>query len=293
MNILDRIKEEFPRLSKGQRHIADYILKNYDKAAYMTAAVLAKTVGISESTVVRFACALGYDGYPQMQKNFQEVIKNKLTNVQRLELMEGLSLEETIDEVFRMDIANLKNTREILNPQTLKQVVEKIANARTVYILGTRSSSPLAQFLQYYMSYIIDNVKFINHGLNDIYSQALHADERDVVIGISYPRYSKITVDGMEYFRSKKCCVVAITDNMEAPPAKLADYTLLAKSHMHSFVDSFVAPLSLINMLIILLGLKKKDELVNNFTELENTWQTLNIYATKEIDNKFVELEDK
>lgn len=292
MNILDRIKNEYPKLSKRQKLIANFLLDNYDKAAYMTAAVLAKTVGVSESTVVRFAYALDFDGYPKMQRDFQEVIKNKLTIVQRLEFMEGLSSQEIIDAAFKMDANNLKGTQAHLSPETLDAVVEKIVHARTVYLLGTRSSAPLAQFLHYYMSYILDNIKLITFGVGDLYSQGLYADERDVVIGISFPRYSSITVDGMRFFKAKGACVVAITDNEDAPPAQTADYTLITKSHMHSFVDSLVAPLSLINTLIILLGLSKKDELMMNFEQLESIWKAGGIYSTQEVDTQFEELED-
>ena len=290
MNIVDRINLEFKDLSKGQKQIAGYILHNYEKAAYMTAATLAATVGVSESTVVRFAYALGYEGYPELQKDFQEVIKNKLTNVQRLEQMEGLTSKEILDAAFKMDVNNIKATQGLISPELMDRVVDSILAARTVYVLGTRASEPLARFLAYYMSYIISDVKMINFGLSDIYSQALYAGEKDLVIGISFPRYSLITVEGLGYFKSKGCKVVTITDNETAPPAQYSDFSLITKSNMNSFVDSLVAPLSLINVLIILLGLRKKNELVANFENLEKIWYTQPIYATQELEDKFLEL---
>lgn len=290
MNIVDRINLEFKELSKGQKQIAGYILHNYEKAAYMTAATLAATVGVSESTVVRFAYALGYEGYPELQKDFQEVIKNKLTNVQRLEQMEGLTSREIIDAAFKMDVNNIKATQGLISSELMDKVVESILAAKTVYVLGTRASEPLARFLAYYMGYFISDVKMINFGLSDIYAQALYAGEHDIVIGISFPRYSLITVEGLEYFKSKGCKVVTITDNETSPPAQYSDYTLITKSNMNSFVDSLVAPLSLINVLIILLGLKKKNELVANFENLEKLWHTQPIYATQELEDKFMEL---
>ena len=293
MNIIDRINLEFKTMSKGQKQIAIYILHNYDKAAFMTAAALASIVGVSESTVVRFAYALGYEGYPELQKDFQEVIKNKLTNVQRLELMEGLTSKEIIETAFKMDIGNIRASQNHITPELMDSVVDSILAANHVYILGTRASAPLAQFLSYYMSYFISNVKQVSFGQSDIYAQALYADKNDIVIGISFPRYSLLTVEGLSHFKSKGCTVVTITDNQSAPPAEYSDYTLITKSNMNSFVDSLVAPLSLINVLIILLGLKKKSELVANFEGLEKIWNQNAIYATQELDDKFMELSDK
>ena len=293
MNIIDRINLEFKSMSKGQKQIANYILHNYEKAAFMTAAALANIVGISESTVVRFAYVLGYEGYPELQKDFQEVIKNKLTNVQRLELMEGLSSKEIIETAFKMDINNIKSTQADIAPELMDKVVDSILGANTVYVLGTRASEPLARFLAYYMGYFVSNIKMINFGLSDIYAQALYAGERDIVIGISFPRYSLLTVEGLGYFKSKGCTVVTITDSDTSPPAMYSDYNLNTKSNMNSFVDSLVAPLSLINVLIILLGLRKKNELVSNFENLEHIWHSHTIYATQELDDKFLEFGEK
>ena len=283
-NVMDRINNGYAKMSKGQKLIADYILKEYDKAAFMTAATLSGLVGVSESTVVRFAYALGYDGYPKLQKDLQEVIQTKLTTAQRLNLMEGLTSEEVINASFKTDINNLRVTREHIDTQNIEQIVDSIDKARKIYILGTRSSGPLAEFLHYYMNYMNENIKLIRFDGSDIFNQIVSADENDVAIAISFPRYSMRTIEGMNYLKNSGCKVIAITDNEAAPPAQIADYTLTAKSYMNSFVDSFVAPLAVINLLIIMLGLRKKDVLFSNFNRLEELWQLNDVYATKELD---------
>lgn len=278
-NLLDRLNLQYDNLSKCQKRIADYITQHYDKAAFMTAAVLSNTVGVSESTIVRFAYALDYKGYPQMQKELQDVIQNKMTTIQRLKLMEGLSSEEIINASCKTDINNLRVTKERNSSEKIDKVVDILANAKTVYLIGTRSSRPLAEFLEYYMSYMMANVHLIRFSANDIFSQILTANEEDAALALSFPRYSRSTIETMEYLKEKKCPLIAITDNLNAPPALIADYVLTAKSYMSSFVDSFVAPLSIINILIILLGLKKKDILTKNFRELEELWEKNLVYA--------------
>ncbi len=283
-NVLDKINHEYAKMSKGQKLIADYILKEYDKAAFMTAATLSKLVGVSESTVVRFAYALDYDGYPKLQKDLQEVIQTKLTTAQRLNMMEGLTSDEVVNASFKTDISNLRVTRENINTENLEKIVDSIDRARKIYILGTRSSGPLAEFLRYYMNYMNENIKLIRFDGSDVFSQILTADARDVAIAISFPRYSMRTIEGMSYLKNCGCKVIAITDNEASPPAQIADYSLTAKSYMNSFVDSFVAPLAVINLLIIMLGLRKKDILFANFNKLEELWQTNDVYATRELD---------
>lgn len=278
-NFLDRLNLEYDNMSKGQKRISNYIMQNYDKAAFMTAAVLSDTVGVSESTIVRFAYAMGYEGYPQMQKDLQDVIQNKMTTIQRLRLMEGLSSEEIINASCKTDINNLRVTKEKNSPEKIEKIVDIISEARTVYLLGTRSSGPLVEFLRYYMSYMMNNIRLIRFDVSDVFSQILYANEEDAVIAISFPRYSLTTIDTMESLKEKGCKMIAITDNPAAPPAQISDYTLTAKSYMNSFVDSLVAPLSIINILIILLGLKKKDVLEDNFRKLETMWRIKGIYA--------------
>ena len=245
----------------------------------MTAAALSETVGVSESTIVRFAYALDYDGYPKLQKDLQDVIQNKMTTLQRLRLMEGLSIQEIINASFKTDINNLRVTKERNSTQRFEEIVETIQGAHSIYILGTRSSGPLAEFLQYYMSYMMDNVRLIRFDGSDVFSQTLHANERDVVITISFPRYSARTIELMQSLKEKGCKTVTITDNELSPPAQLSDHVLTAKSYLNSFVDSFVAALSIINVLIVLLGLKNEDVLTENFRELEKLWQANEVYT--------------
>ncbi len=278
-NLLDRLNLEYDSMSKGQKLISDYIMRNYYKAAFMTAATLSETVGVSESTIVRFAYALGYDGYPKMQKELQDVIQNRMNTIQRLSLMDGLSSEDIINASFKTDINNLRVSKDRNSAAKFDTIVDTIVAARHVYILGNRSSSPLAEFLLYYMSYILENVISISFDSGDVFSQIVNAGEEDVLIAIGFPRYSLRTVEIMDSLCKKGCQTIAITDNDSSPLAQMADYTLTAKSYLNSFVDSFVAPLSIINVLIILLGLKKKDTLISNFEKLEELWQENNVYA--------------
>ena len=279
MDLLERISEEMSSYSKGQRAIAGYICENYDKAAFMTAGMLGREVGVSESTVVRFAYALGYKGYPQLQKHLQEIIKNKLTNVQRLNLMEGMSEEDIIDSVLKMETSNLKATRQMIDADILRAVVDAITNARKIYVIGFRSSAPLAQFLVYYLSFIFEDPRLITQGMADIYSQLVHVGKDDVVIGLGFPRYSTQTVEGLRFAKERGAKVITITDNQLSPLYSIADHCILTKSNINSFVDSLVAPLSTINALIIMIGLRRKDDLLENFSVMEQVWREKNIYA--------------
>ncbi len=294
MDLINRIEGIYQSLSKGQKKIANYIQDNYDKAAFMTAGALGRTVGVSESTVVRFASALGFEGYPKLQKHLQEIIKNKLTTVQRLNLMEGMDLEQILDNVFKIDVNNLKSTRNYIDVKEVEQIIQSIENARNIYIMGFRSSAPLAQFFFYYLSYIFENVRLVTYGMSDIFGQLMHVTEEDTVIGISFPRYCNQTVEGMEFAKSRNANLIAITDNKISPLYKIADHVLLTQSDMNSFVDSFVAPLSVINALIIVLGLKNKDKLEDSFGQMEELWSKLRVYSVKEYETaRFEKYKDK
>ena len=283
-DLLERMKREYPTYSKGHKKIAGYIIENYDKAAFMTASVLGKTVGVSESTVVRFAYHLGYSGYPDLQKHFQEIIKNKLTNIQRLQLMEGLTTSEFINSVYKMEAKNLKATIDQLDIVTMEKVVDALINARKIFVIGFRSCAPLVQFMVYYLGYIFDNVQQITIGTSDIYSQLVHVKEGDVVIGMAFPRYSSQTVEGVKFARERKAKVVTLTDNELSPLYNRSDYCIMTKNNINSFVDSFVAPLGIINILITLIGLRKKDTLVENYSIMENIWREKNIYAVHDFE---------
>ena len=283
-DIIEYLKENFKTFSKGQKEIAKYIVENYDKAAFMTAGALGRKVGVSESTVVRFACVLGYDGYPKLQKHLQEIIKNRLTTVQRLNLMEGMSAEKIVDTVLKMEINNLKTTRANLDIKLFEKAVDYIVNAKKIYVIGFRSSAPLAQFLVYYLSYIFENPQHVTHDTTDIYAQLVHADEHSVVIGMGFPRYSNQTVDGLRFAKKRGAKIITLTDNAISPLYSLADICILTKSDMNSFVDSLVAPLSIINALIIMIGLAKKDHLLENFSVMEQVWRAKNVYSRQDLD---------
>jgi DNA-binding MurR/RpiR family transcriptional regulator len=293
MNLMDDTKQDlmrtiqlkFPRLSKGQKMIAEYILKHYDKAAFMTAAKLGVSVGVSESTVVRFANELGFSGYPKLQKSLQELIKNKLTTVQRIELSNDLVSEETaLKGVLKSDMENIRATLEKINHKTFEDVVNSIFAAKKIYIIGLRSASALSEFLGFYLHLILDNVHVVGYGVSDIFEQIINVSEDDLVIGIGFPRYAARTIESLSYAKSKGAKVVAITDSLLSPLAARADHTLIAQSNMASFVDSLVAPLSVINALIISVGLREKEKISTTFANLEHIWEEYQVYNYKETE---------
>ncbi len=286
-DLMKNIQIKFPNMSKGQKLIADYILKHYDKAAFMTAAKLGISVGVSESTVVRFASELEFDGYPSLQRSLQELIKTKLTTVQRLELSNSFTCEENaLKGVLKSDMENIRATLEKINPDVFEEIVNNIFKAKRIYILGLRSSTTLAEFLGFYLNLILDNVKVVSRGISDIFEQMLSITSEDLVIGIGFPRYSTRTIDALSYAQKKGTKVVAITDSVLSPLASKADYTLVAQSNMASFVDSLVAPLSLINALIIAVGLREKDKISESFSELEKIWEDYSVFSYKDIEKK-------
>ncbi|MEG0127604.1 MurR/RpiR family transcriptional regulator [Clostridium sp.] len=281
-DLMKLIQLKFPRLSKGQKLIAEYILKHYDKAAFMTAAKLGQTVSVSESTVVRFANELGFSGYPKLQKALQEMIKTKLTSVQRIELSSDyISEENVLKSVLKADMENIRATLEKINDTTFEEVVNSIFRANRIYIVGYRSSEALADFLGFYLGLVLDNVNLISNGVSDVFEQLLRVKEGDVVIGIGFPRYSSTTVEALKFARSKNAEVVAITDSLLSPLASSADYTLIAQSNMASFVDSLVAPLSVINALIVAVSIREKDKVSETFETLESIWDEYNVYTYK------------
>ena len=258
-DLMKLIQARFSRLSKGQKLIAEYILKHYDKAAFLTAAKLGTSVGVSESTVVRFANELGYSGYPALQKALQELIKNRLTTVQRIELSNDfISDGNALKDVLKSDIENLRATLEKIDYKIFEDVIKNIFEAKKIYIIGLRSSTALAEFLGFYLNLILDNVKVVGYGMSDIFEQMLNLSNEDLVIGIGFPRYANRTIEALAFAQDRKAKVVAITDSLLSPLANKADYTLIAQSNMASFVDSLVAPLSIINALIIAVGLRER-----------------------------------
>lgn len=279
-DLIGRIKAVYHEFSKGQKSIANYILNHYDKAAFMTAARLGEVVGVSESTVVRFAIEIGCDGYPGLQKELQELIKSKLTSVQRIEVSSNRINEDNIlKSVLQADMEKIKLTRDEIDNESFDKIVETILNANRIYILGVRSSAPLASFLGFYFNLIFDNVRLVHTtSVSEMFEQIVRATEGDAVIGISFPRYSRRTIKALQFAKSQGATVIAITDSKQSPLAEHADHSIIARSDMASFVDSLVAPLSVINALIVAVGMRKKDELTHVFNKLENIWDEYQVY---------------
>ena len=278
--LFSRIHEKENRLSKGQKRIAAYIMEHYDKASFMTAAKLGETVGVSESTVVRFATELGYDGYPMLQRALQEMIRNKLTSIQRIQLAnEQIDPDQVLDTVLNQDIERIRRTLEETSRDDFKKAVQAIVQAKGIYIIGSKSASNLANFLSFYFNLIFDEVHLLQvTSTSEMYEQMIRLSERDVLIGISFPRYSKRTAEAFRYASDNGATVIAITDSETSPLCETADYTLLARSDMASFVDSLVAPLSLVNALIVAIGLEMNDQVCHTFEKLENIWEEYNVY---------------
>ncbi len=290
-HLLTRIEMNIKNFSKGQKRIANYIEEHYDTAAFMTAAKLGKTVGVSESTVVRFANELGYSGYPKLQKAMQEMIRDKLTSVQRIDVTSTrIGNNHVLDAIMNQDIEKIRRTLEETSHEDFEKAVKSIVNAKRIYVFGVRSTASLAQFLGYYLSLIFDNVRVITDtSKTHTYEQLFRIGKDDVMIGISFPRYSTMAVEAMSLARQRGANSIAITDSMVSPLVSAADEVLLARSDMASVVDSLVAPLSLINALIVATVLEKKDEVTDTFKELELIWNHQGVYdnsANKVSDEK-------
>ena len=281
-DLIDRINKHKTKMSKGQKAISEYIIKNYDKAAFMTAAKLGKTVGVSESTVSRYAVQLGYDGYPELQKAFQGLIKNKLTTIQRMELSSEQGGADILKNVLKADINNIKSTLENIDSTAFERVVRKICSAENVYLMGVRSAATTVEFMGYYLNFLLDNVHVITSGINDIVEQLSHIKNGDILIAFSFPRYARRAVDGAEYAKKCGASITVITDSEYSPLVPFADDVLYAKSDMASFVDSLVAPLSLVNALLIAVSTENKNQAVNNFRNLENIWHQYGVYTEKD-----------
>ena len=279
-NLFATLGSRIPEFSKGHRRIADYILSHYDKAAFMTASKLGESVGVSESTVVRFASELGFDGYPELQKALQEEMRTRLTAVQRIEVsFDRFGRDEVFKSVLLHDIDRIRRTLEETDPKDFSSAVEDIISADRIYIMGIRSSAALASFLGYYFRLMLPRVTVIETGSrSELYEQLMYMTYRDVLVGISFPRYSRQTVLAINYARDVGAKTVAITDRNDSPIALRADKSLLAKSDMVSFVDSLVAPLSLINALIVAVSIQNRELVSKNFERLDKIWEEYDVY---------------
>ena len=285
-DLISKIQTELPGFSKGQKQIARYILEHYDKAAFMTASRLGVTVGVSESTVVRFATELGYDGYPHLQRALQEMIRNKLTSVQRMEVAgDRMGGRDVLQTVLHADTDMIRVTLDEIDRDAFQGAVDALMGAKRIYILGVRSSSALASFLGFYFNLLFENVTLVHtNSVSEIFEQVLRVGPGDVLFGISFPRYSKRTLSAMKYARDRGARVIALTDSQLSPLARVADHVLLARSDMASFVDSLVAPLSVINALIVAVGMSRRDEIEQTFNKLERIWEEYDVYEKPEDD---------
>lgn len=284
--LLKKIEDGYPKFSKGQKKLADFIRLDYDKAAFLTAARMGEEVGVSESTVVRFAMALGYDGYPEFQRALGEMVRMKLNSIQRMEVTYGrISQGEILATVLHSDIEKIKLTMEAIDHETFETAVNVILNARRIYVIGIRSCAPLASFLCFYLHLVCDNVIEVNTSSpSEIFEQMIRINEEDVIIGISFPRYSMRTLKAMEFANDRNAKVIAITDSVHSPMNLYSSCNLLARSDMVSIVDSLVAPLSLINALMVALCLKRPAQVKQNLEELEKVWNNYQVYLNDEIN---------
>ena len=283
-DILSILQDQAPAFSKGQRRIAQYITESYDKAAFMTANKLGRTVGVSESTVVRFAVDLGFDGYPSMQKAMQEMVLNRLTSVQRIEVAnDRIGDQDVVSMVIQSDIDKLRRTAETVSREEFQEAVNAIIGAKRVYIIGVRSVAPLASFLGHYLNYMFNNVHIVTaSGTSEMFEKIVGVNSRDVVIAFSFPRYSSATAKAARYCRSTGANVIAITDSGQSPLGQNADHVILAKSDMVSLVDSLVAPLSIVNALIVAVAARREKELHRTFDALERIWDQYHVYEKRD-----------
>ncbi|HOO49399.1 MAG: MurR/RpiR family transcriptional regulator [Saccharofermentanaceae bacterium] len=280
MSTIKLIESKYEEMSKGHKAIAKYILESYDEAAYMTAARLGEITGVSESTVVRFTMELGFDGYPHFQRMLKEELKTTLTSVQRLNYTERFENDEqAVLSIMQADMDNLKETINEISVDAFSNAVQTILGAKKIYLMGLRSSSPLSSFMHFYMTVLFDDVVHIHSSsANEVFEQILPITENDVMIGISFPRYSQRTINSMDYAKKKGAKVIVITDKDNTAMTKSADIKLFAKSSMASFVDSLAAPLSLINALLVSLGMHRRDHIHSSFEALEQLWSEYRVY---------------
>lgn len=281
-----RIEEKYRDLSKGQKRVAEYVLDNYDKAVFLTAARLGEVVGVSESTVVRFATQLGYKGYPEFQKALEELVRNRLNSIQRMKVTYGrISQSQILETVLQSDIEKIKQTLNGIDHSAFNQAIDTILNARKIYVLGIRSCAPLAAFMSFYLNLLCDNVIAVNtNSSSEIFEQLIRIGEEDVIIGISFPRYSQRTLKALEFASKRKAKIITLTDSAHSPINIYSSCNLIARSDMASIVDSLVAPLSVVNALIVALCMKKQEEVIGTLETLEQIWGEYQVYSGDELN---------
>ena len=281
-----RIEEKYRDLSKGQKRVAEYVLDNYDKAVFLTAARLGEVVGVSESTVVRFATQLGYKGYPEFQKALEELVRNRFNSIQRMKVTYGrISQSQILETVLQSDIEKIKQTLNGIDHLAFNQAIDTILNARKIYVLGIRSCAPLAAFMSFYLNLLCDNVIAVNtNSSSEIFEQLIRIGEDDVIIGISFPRYSQRTLKALEFASKRKAKIITLTDSVHSPINIYSSCNLIARSDMASIVDSLVAPLSVVNALIVALCMKKQEEVIGTLETLEQIWGEYQVYSGDELN---------
>ena len=284
--LINRINEKYSSMSKGQKLLSTYITDNYDKAVFLTAEKLGKVVGVSESTVVRFATHLGYRGYPEFQKALEELVRNKLNSIQRMEVTYGrISQSKILDTVLQSDAEKIKSTLEQIDQNAFESALDIILNAKHIYIVGIRSCAPLASFMSFYFNLMFDNVHLLHtSSSSELFEQMVRISEEDVIIGISFPRYSMRTLKAMEFANNRNAKVITLTDSVHSPMNLYSSCNLIAKSDMASIVDSLVAPLSVINALIVALCMRKQSEVAETLEALEDIWNEYQVYESDEIN---------
>ena len=284
--LINRINEKYSSMSKGQKLLSTYITDNYDKAVFLTAEKLGKVVGVSESTVVRFATHLGYRGYPEFQKALEELVRNKLNSIQRMEVTYGrISQSKILDTVLQSDAEKIKSTLEQIDQNAFESALDIILNAKHIYIVGIRSCAPLASFMSFYFNLMFDNVHLLHtSSSSELFEQMVRISEEDVIIGISFPRYSMRTLKAMEFANNRNAKVITLTDSVHSPMNLYSSCNLIADSDMASIVDSLVAPLSVINALIVALCMKNRKKVAKTLEMLEDIWDEYQVYESDEIN---------
>ncbi len=279
-DLFELIDERYGKMSKSHKRIASYIKESGEVAAYLTATKLGAAIGVSESTVVRFAIELGFSGYPEFQSKLQQSLRSKLTTLQRMGVADSRFVDgDVLGGVLSSDMNNIKDSLSNIDEKSFNEAVETICNAKNIFLIGIRSSSMLADFLNHYLGYMFGNVKMLfSNSTNELFEQIFRISEGDVLVAISFPRYSSRTKLAAEFAKKKGAKVIAITDGESSPIATYADSKLFAKSDMASFVDSLVAPLSIINALIVAIGRKKQDTIKETFRDLETIWEEYDVY---------------
>lgn len=285
-DLTSRINECYGSLSKGQKILATYITDNYDKAVFLTAAKMGQVVGVSESTVVRFATHLGYKGYPEFQKALEEMVRNKLNSIQRMEVTYGrISQSHILETVLQSDQEKIKDTLEHIDEHAFELAVDTIIKAKHIYIVGIRSCAPLAAFMAFYFNLMFENVTLLQtNNSSELFEQMVRISKDDVIIGISFPRYSMRTLKAMEFANNRNAKVITLTDSVHSPMNLYSSCNLIARSDMASIVDSLVAPLSVINALIVALCMKKQGEVAKTLETLEDIWNEYQVYENDEIN---------